>query len=610
MYSITELENLVKKHNSLYWDLNAPEISDIEFDALVEQLRALSPTSPVLSSLGENFAELGNEVSHAKPMLSLDKCYTEEDLIKWSKSFSSIVYTPKIDGMACSIKYENGILVQGATRGDGSKGEDITQNIINIVPKRIAITQSIEVRGELYMPISTFQSQKDLFANPRNAVAGIIKRKENSDSSSIKFLAYDLIGADLDLFSDKLNTLANLGFTIPPFTVLTKDLQSGYDQILSTKDSLDYELDGVVYRANSNKEYENAGYTSHHPKGAIAYKFQGEFGTTKLLNVEWQISRSGILTPVAIVQPVKLSGAMVGRITLHHAGMIKTKGLSLNADVLAIRRGGVIPHLEKVITAGDKEIEIPVSCPFCSSSTEQRDDFLYCTANCSLSTKVSHFMDKVGIEGIGNVWIEKLIEEGLINNFADLYRLKREELLKIESVGETRADNWLSSITKSTRISLDKFLVSLGINSLGRKASDVLASQFKTLDSVRNLKEKDIEKIDGFGNVTASEIVLGLKANASLIDELLQYITIDNGSEKEGMFKGLSFLFTGTLTTLKRNEAEAKVLEMGGNVASSVSKNLSYLVAGEKAGSKLEKATSLGIKVITEDQFINMLKNM
>ena len=606
--SITELENLVKKHNSLYWDLNTPEISDVEYDALVEQLRAVAPASPVLSSLGTStFAEIGMEVHHSKPMLSLDKCYNEDDLKKWSRSFSSFVYTPKIDGMACSIKYENGILVQGATRGSGTIGEDITQNIIDIVPKQISITQSVEIRGELYMPISTFETQKDVFANPRNAVAGIIKRKDGS-VQGIKFLAYDLIGCDLNLFSDRLTTLKAIGFDSTPFFILNSNLQAGYDHILNTKDSLDYELDGVVFRANDCLEYENAGYTSHHPKGAIAYKFQGEFGTTKLLNVEWQVSRTGILTPVAIVQPVKLSGAMVGRITLHHAKMISNKGLTLNADVLAIRRGGVIPHLEKVITAGDQAIQIPVCCPFCSSATEMREDFLYCTANCSLSTKVSHFMDKVGIEGIGNVWIEKLIEEGLVNNFADLYRLKREDLLKIESVGETRADNWLSSITKSTRLSLDKFLVGLGIDSLGRKASEVLASQFKTLDVVLGLKTSDIEKLDGFGSITAQDIVNGLKANEGLIIDLLQYIQIDNGSEKTGIFKDKSFLFTGTLTTLKRNDAEAKVLELGGNVASSVSKNLSYLVAGEKAGSKLDKANALGIKVISEEQFLEMCK--
>jgi len=606
--SITELENLVKKHNSLYWDLNTPEISDVEYDALVEQLRAVAPASPILSSLGTStFAEIGMEVHHSKPMLSLDKCYNEDDLKKWSRSFSSFVYTPKIDGMACSIKYENGILVQGATRGSGTVGEDITQNIINIVPKQISITAPVEIRGELYMPISTFETQKDVFANPRNAVAGIIKRKENT-VQGIKFLAYDLIGSEVNLFSDRLDTLKALGFDTTPFFILNSNLQAGYDHILNIKDSLDYELDGVVFRANDSQEYENAGYTSHHPKGAIAYKFQGEFGTTKLLNVEWQISRTGILTPVAIVQPVKLSGAMVGRITLHHAGMIANKGLTLNADVMAIRRGGVIPHLEKVITAGDQAIEIPVCCPFCSSATEMRDDFLYCTANCSLSTKVSHFMDKVGIEGIGNVWIEKLIEEGLVNNFADLYRLKREDLLKIESVGDTRADNWLSSITKSTRLSLDKFLAGLGIDSLGKKASEVLASQFKTLDAVLTLQTVDLEKLDGFGSITAQDIVNGLKANESLIIDLCQYIQIDNGSEKTGIFKDKSFLFTGTLTTLKRNDAEAKVLDLGGNVASSVSKNLSYLVAGEKAGSKLDKANALGIKVITEQQFLDMCR--
>lgn len=618
MSSIKELASLIAQHNKLYWMLNSPEISDTEYDSLVEALRAIDPTNIVLSSLGVQFDELGTKVNHDKPMLSLDKCYDEATLNKWASKFKSgFVVSPKIDGMACSLKYKAGSLELACTRGDGSIGEDISANVLNLdtIPKQVQGLTDFEVRGELYMPLSSYAVHKETFSNPRNAVAGSLKQKEGGASYTanlgIKFFAYDLIGTTHPTLAERFSVLQKVGFTVPPYEVLTKDLQKGYDKVAQDRASLDYELDGVVYRVNDTAEYENAGYTSHHPKGALAYKFQGDEKATFLRGVEWQVSRNGILTPVGLVDPVSLSGAVVSRITLHNASMLKSKGLTLNAEVLACRRGGVIPHLERVIKDGDTAISLPSQCPQCGASTSLQGDFLYCmgkdTCLSALTQRINHFIDRMEIEGIGQSWVEKLVDTKLVLSPVDLFKLDRAGLAKLDNMGDTRIDGWLSSIGKAKRVPLDKFLQALGIEALGRKASDVLSSKFKTLESIRSLSYAQIETLEGFGELMAKAIVDGLKNNASLIDDLLTHVSIDNGAEREGKLKGLSFLFTGTLT-MKRNDAEALVSDNGGNIASSVSKNLSYLVAGEKAGSKLDKANSLGIKVLTENEFLNLVK--
>lgn len=618
MSRIQDLAAQIAYHNNLYWKQNAPQISDTEYDSLVEALRAIDPANPVLTSLGFQFDELGTKVNHDKPMLSLDKCYDEASLIKWASKFKSdFVVSPKIDGMACSLKYKAGCLQLACTRGDGSIGEDISANVLNLdtVPKQVQGLHDFEVRGELYMPLSSYELHKETFSNPRNAVAGSLKQKDGGASYTanlgIKFFAYDLIGTNQPTLAERFSVLQTVGFTVPPYEVLGSDLQKGYDKVAQDRASLDYELDGVVYRVNAIDEFENAGYTSHHPKGALAYKFQGDEKATFLRGVEWQVSRNGILTPVGLVDPVSLSGAVVSRITLHNASMLKSKGLTLNAEVLACRRGGVIPHLERVLKDGDTAISLPSLCPQCGASTSLQGDFLYCngkdTCLSALTQRINHFIDRMEIEGIGQSWVEKLVDTKLVLSPVDLFKLDRASLSKLDNMGDTRIDGWLSSIGKAKRASLDKFLQALGIEALGRKASEVLSSKFKTLESIRALTYAQIETLDGFGELMAKAIVDGLKANATLIDELLTHVSIDNGAEREGKLKGLSFLFTGTLT-MKRNDAEALVSDNGGNIASSVSKNLSYLVAGEKAGSKLDKANSLGIKVLSENEFLNLLK--
>lgn len=617
MRSIKELQELISYHNTQYWVHNNPSISDVEFDGLVEELRGLDPSNSLLNSLGFQYDELGSKVKHDRPMLSLDKCYDDVVLNKWAGKFkSAFIVSPKIDGMACSLKYKAGKLVQACTRGDGLVGEDISSNVLKIgsIPKTVNTEESFEVRGELYLPLSSFAKLGETFANPRNAVAGSLKQKEGGSeytaSMGIEFFAYDLDLQGISTLQEGFDKLTSWGFVVPPYEVLSTNLQAGYDNVSAQRSMLDYELDGVVYRVNDIVEYQSAGFTSHHPKGAIAYKFQGDEKSTYLRGVEWQVSRNGVLTPVGLVDPVSLSGAMVSRITLHNVGMLQSKGLTLNAEVLACRRGGVIPHLERVLKAGDKAIELPAQCPQCGASTSLQGDFLFClgkdTCLSALSQRIAHFVDAMEIEGLGLSWIDKLIEAKLITSPVDLYLLKRSDLLSLDNVGDTRVDGWLSSIGKTKTCALDKFLKSLGIEALGRKASSVLSSKFKTLEAILSLTPAQIEALDGFGELTAKAIIDGLTSQAPLISSLLQHISIDNGEEKIGCLKGLSFLFTGSLT-MKRNEAEALVLNNGGNVASSVSKNLSYLVAGEKAGSKLDKALSLGVKVITENDFLGML---
>lgn len=621
--NVSELEQLVLKHNRLYWDLNNPQISDYEYDQLILTLKNKNPTSNVLNELGPSFSEIGVEVKHSKPMLSLDKCYDEESLLKWTTKNhkATWIMMPKIDGMACSIKYKNGQLFQAATRGNGEIGDDITLNVVNIVPKEISIESIneddvIEIRGELYMPISVFENQKDLFANPRNAVAGIIKRKEDRSDNGIKFLAYELIDSKYNLMSEKFEILFKSGFDIPFWKHFktTINMQTEYNSILFNRNLYDYEMDGIVFRINEDNLYYDMGFTSHHPKGAIAYKFQGDYNETYLRDIEWRISRTGCLNPVAIVDAVKLSGANVTRITLHHAGMISSRNISINAKVLAVRRGGVIPHLEKVLENGNIPVVIPSNCPYCGNTTRLEGDFLYCNGNgeCSLSHRIMHFVSTLEIEGLGLTWIEKLIEEGLLNSVIDIFNLDRNDLLKLDNVSDTRADLWLTQINKSKKLSLSTFLASLGISQLGKKVSELLEDNFKTLERIRNLSVSEIVNINGFGEITANIIIEGLKKNETLINELLKYVEIISKDKKEivdGKLNNISFLFTGTLSTMKRVDAESKVLSLGGNIASGVSKNLNYLVLGNegKAGSKLQKAKELNIKILSESDFISMI---
>lgn len=637
-WEVSRLESEIQEHNRRYWDDDSPTISDYDYDLLVERLRALSPESTLLDHLGPSVVNVvGEVVSHAAPMLSLDKCYQEPDLLKWAEKFEGpIIMTPKVDGVACSLRYnERGELYLAATRGDGRQGESITPNVLPLssVPEKIPPQGvEIEVRGEIYLPLSAFSLLTDRFSNPRNAAAGSLKRKSVSETAQIglKFFAYDVFGVDHDpshnSASKRLDLAHEWGFEPVPYEVLSREqLQAGYERYVACRDELDYEIDGVVYRAERSDEYERLGATAHHPRGAIAYKLQGESARTILERVEWGVSRNGVLTPVGIVRPVKLSGAMVSRISLHHWGMVRSKELSIGAEVIAMRRGGVIPHLEAVARPGDEAISAPERCPQCphlNAATRVEGDVLYCahTGVCEpqAASILRYWVSVTKIEGFGSVWLDTLTRAEILRTPIDLYTLKAEDVLHLEGVGEVRAQKWIESVDQTRTLPLATFLCALGIRDLGKSASQALAERYRSLSALRLAQTDEIESLHNFGALTAHYIVEGLKQRAELIEALLSHITVQDVEEPESdQFEGIlplsgkSFVFTGTLVCMKRAAAQERVRALGGTTPNGVSAKLSYLVIGDegRAGSKKTKAEKLKIPILSEAEFLSLLES-
>ena len=421
-WGVERLALEIAEHNRRYWDTNDPIISDYDYDALVERLRALDPTAPILESMGPSQdREMGTPVTHESPMLSLDKAYDEATLLHWASKFEGqLVMTPKVDGVACSIRYdEQGRFLLAATRGNGTVGEDISLNVRGLidVPERIATTTPVEVRGEVYLPLSAFEKLKGDFANPRNTAAGALRQKTPGRAHSIglRFFAYDIMGPGFETETQKSAQATEWGFSAVENALVSRsEVQSGYDAYVARRSELDYEIDGVVFKANRLDEQVRLGATAHHPRYAIAYKLQGESATTVLESVEWSVSRTGALTPVGLVAPVVLSGATVTRISLHNWGLVQAKNLTLNATVVAMRRGGVIPHLENVVEPGNEMIFPPTSCPSCGSRPVIQDDFIMCENRMGCPAQavgvLSHYAKVTDIEGFGQVWLETFVE--------------------------------------------------------------------------------------------------------------------------------------------------------------------------------------------------------
>ncbi|MBI4126469.1 MAG: NAD-dependent DNA ligase LigA [Deltaproteobacteria bacterium] len=623
--TVERLEVEVRRHNQLYFVEHAPEISDEAFDRLVEELRRRRPDSPVLRELVSDVRPAGARVVHTTPMLSLDKCYDDETLTSWVEKFAGdVIATPKIDGCAVSLRYDDqGTLTVGATRGNGLEGEEITSNIrfIKAIPQSI-ILKNVEVRGEIYMPLSVFARYRETFANPRNLTAGAIKLKDAKKTADydLAFFAYDLLGSASATEEEKRKLLERSGFPVIEGKVASREqLHDLFSSFFKRRDEHDFETDGVVFRANRVEEQNRLGSTAHHPRYAIAYKFQGDSGVTTLIDVEWSVSRTGAITPVGIVEPVELSGASVRRASLHNVGLMKKLGVTKGAKVLMMRRGGVIPNLESVVEPGKGTIEIPKQCPSCGSSTELRDDFLYCTnaKNC-LKSKVgelSHFVKTVEIDGFGDKLLGRLYEAGVVTDVAELYDLTVDELLRMERMGDVLAAKLIKNIDDRRQIPLDVFLRSFGIRELGKHASKILAG-LGSLEKIRTLTEEDLSAIHTIGPVIAREVVGGLKRKKRLIEKLLKRVTVVHATERAQHavpLQGKSFLFTGTLLSMERKKAEKLVEEKGGTVAQSVTKDLDYLVVGDGggAGSKLGKAQSIQgkggcVKIINENKFLEM----
>jgi DNA ligase (NAD+) len=624
---IAELEAAVRHHNRLYWDDAAPEISDTDYDLLVRKLRALAPESPALGEMGP--AAIGSEVRHASPMLSLDKCYSEGELAEWARTFTGdVVAMSKFDGVACSLHYdEAGRLTVAATRGDGVVGDDVTINVRRIadVPAKIPAKGPIEIRGEIYMRLSVFEKFKaEGMANPRNLTAGAVKQKDADKSASYKlsFAAYDLEGVPYELHQEALAALERFGFSrVDHFVVDRESAASAYEKFAELRPKLDYEIDGVVFKVASTKEQRRLGATSHHPRYAIAYKFQGDSGVTTLREVEWSVARTGAITPVAIVEPLALSGVTVTRASLHNVAFIDRLGLTLGAKVTVVRRGGVIPNVEFVNEPGPDPVPIPTVCPSSGAPVVRRRDFLYCSApeSCRRAVigQLAHFAASLDMLGFGDSMLEQLYDASLLRSPADFFTLLPAQIAGLERSGDKIAKKLVAEVDKRRTIELATFLRALGIDELGRKVSQLLADRYRTLDAVLGVGIEELAALHGVGDSIATSVVLGLAAARPRIDALRPHLTfVERTRETTGIFAGKSFVFTGKMVAFARSDGEKRVRERGGDVLSSVTKALTYLVVGaDKSGPKStkEKAADKQIKegaplkILSEEAFLAML---
>jgi len=645
--AIAKLEAEIRHHNHLYWDSHAPELSDYDYDALVNRLKRLAPDSPVLSEMGPSAKEAGTaerfgaEFRHKERMLSLDKCYAPEDLASWAKTFEgTVVVTPKFDGIACSLHYgKDGKLAVAATRGDGEVGDDITANALEIkdIPSRVhtdgmglanGASTELEVRGEIYMKLSVFRRyQAEGKSNPRNLTAGAIKQKDAKKSAAygLSFAAYDVIGADDSTQEHELQRLVRMGFSKVDYLVLPREeVFKGYEEFARLRPTLDYEIDGVVFKVNDVKEQRRLGQTAHHPRHSLAYKFQGDSGLSTLRTVEWSVARTGAITPVAIVDPVALSGVSVSRASLHNVAFIAKLGLTIGAKVTLVRRGGVIPNVEGVVEAGTEPVEIPDECPSCGSPVERERDFLYCTTPracpAAVIGQLSHFAATFNMLGFGDSILEQCFDRKLLRTPADFFTLTVKDIAGLERSGDKIAKKLVAEVDKKRTIDLATFLRALGVAELGKHVSTLLAERYRTLDAVLGVTEEELAGTHGVGDTIAHAVVSGLVEARPAIDALRKHVTVTEARTElaatDKPFSGKSFVFTGKLLTLARSEAEQRVRAHGGAVLSGVTKAVGYLVLGqEKDGAKstkqkaAEKLLAAGepIKILSEDDLIALL---
>ena len=638
--SVQELAVAVRYHNWRYFAQADPEISDLDFDALTRRLADLSPGHRALVELVAD-AGSGEKVAHDAPMLSLDKCYDEATLDHWAESFEGdVVETPKVDGVAAALRYdERGVLVAAITRGDGKFGESFTDNARHIeeIPGRLSkvpASGGVEVRGELYMRLSVFETLKERFSNPRNTTAGAIKQKDARKTAEygLSFFVYDVLGVEFETEMDKVAWSMEHGLT--PVTTELRDkssMQAGYDAWQEARDSVDYEMDGVVFKVDRIAEHRRLGSTAHHPRYALAYKFQGDAGTSKLLDVQWSTARTGVITPVAIVEPVELSGAVVRRCSLHNLAQLRRLGARLGAMVTVVRRGGVIPHIDAVLDEGEADIEVPSTCTACGAPTRIERDFLYCSQpkSCPVAIQGSleHFVKSVEIDGFGPKLIANLMKQGLLATPADFYRLTVAQIAGLERSGETLAGKLVAAIDSRRQLPLSMFLTALGIDGLGPNNASRLAEQYHSLEVVRGLGREELEQgLTGFGPELAAHLVDGLETCEGVIGSLLEFVDVlpqEPSGVGQGAFEGRSFVFTGALATMSRSHAQKWVRRHGGSTPGAVSGKLDYLVVGDKGSpllgdgkvsTKHKKAARLqeqggAVQIVTEAHFLELAED-
>ncbi len=653
-YSVQELEEALRYHNRKYWIDDDPEISDPEFDRLVEALRVKAPNSDALQEIGPAGADVdaldeeSEKVSHDPPMLSLGKCYEEETLLKWYDKFEgNALVTPKIDGVAASIRYDaSGRLQVAATRGSGELGEVMTAQARQIenLPHQIDLPddalQGLEVRGEAVMPIAVFQEhfQHD-YASPRNLTAGALKRDDPQETAryQIAFFAFDLLGVELDEEQEKMKLMDTLGFAVPDYQIVDRDgAQALYDDISDRRAALPYETDGVVYKVNRVDEQQRMGHTAHHPRYALAYKFLGDAGETTLRDIQWSVSRTGAINPVGVVDPVELSGAEVSRVSLHNLAIMEhlggQQGLTLGARVKMRRRGGVIPNLEEVLEPGHTPITIPSTCPGCGAETRRDNDVLVADhgddCRSAQIRRLRHFVSELGIKGFGPKLLEQLYDRELVTNPVDFFTLDVPDLLTLERVGQKTADKQLRRIDRATTPDVRAFLRALGIDELSHHVANLLVEHFDSLEAIRQATPAELVDIHTIGDVIAQKVTQGFDEHDALIDDLLQYMTPqfptleeDSPEVSDSPLAGKKVLFTGKMESMSRSEAKDEVKRRGGECPSSVVKSLDYLVMGDAdmerfqqgwRTNKIKKAQryqddGADLQIISESDFLPLL---
>jgi DNA ligase (NAD+) len=665
---VESLREQIRHHNYLYHVLDAPEIPDVEYDRLVRKLQALEAEHPELVTpdsptqrVGANPIEAFGTIEHRLPMLSLDNAFSEEELrdfhrrvvdrLELEDGGEHLLYAaePKLDGAAVSLLYVNGILQQGATRGDGTRGEDITHNVrtIDAVPLKLIgsdYPESLEVRGEVFMPKAGFEAYnrraretgEKTFVNPRNAAAGSLRQLDPRLTAErpLDIYVYSVgfvEGRELpDNHSEVLDQLQRWGLKTCPERNVVEGINgclAYYEDVGARRDSLRYEIDGVVYKVNSRAEQRELGFVSRAPRWAIAHKFPAQEELTVVKGVEFQVGRTGALTPVARLEPVFVGGVTVSNATLHNMDEVNRKDVRIGDTVIVRRAGDVIPEVVSVIRdrrpKGARKVKLPAKCPVCESAVlrEEGEAVARCTGGLYCSAQrveaLKHFVSRraMDIDGLGAKLIEQLVSINRIETPAGLFALEKDELASLERMGEKSAQNLIDAIENSKDTTLARFLYSLGIREVGEATAASLAAHFGGLDAIMSASEDDLLSVTDVGPVVASrirtffdeahnrEVILRLKDAGVHWKE-----SVPRSAPKDGPLAGKTFVLTGTLAAMTRDEAKDRIQALGGKVTGSVSKKTDFVIFGDKAGSKLSKAQQLGVETLDEKQFQMLLE--
>ncbi len=647
-----ELTVLLRYHNERYYNEDAPEISDYEYDMLGRELRQLEAQFPELQTadsptqkVGGAAARLFTPVKHKVKMASLLDAFSLEELYSFDKKVTDAVgqtvysVEPKIDGLSVSLEYSGGSFVRGSTRGDGETGEDVTANLLTIdsIPKTIPFDGELEVRGEVYMSRESFEAlvkRQELMGeqtakNPRNAAAGSLRQKNSKITAERKldifvFNIQHIEGREITNHIQSLDFLKSLGFSVLPTYKKCRNMDEAVaeiERIGNSRGDLPFDIDGAVIKVDEFALREDMGSTAKYPKWAIAYKYPPEEKETRLLKIEINVGRTGALTPTAEFEPISLAGTTVSRAVLHNEDFIREKGICLGDTIIVRKAGEIIPEVVAVKAHNEDSIPfaMPHICPSCGGPVfrEEGEAVLRCTnAECPAQVlrHLIHFTsrDAMDIEGLGPAVLEQLTDAGLIKDITDLYTLKFEDVAALDRKGEKSAGNMMSAIEKSKENPLSRLIFAFGIRHIGQKAAKLAAENFKTMDAVFAASKEDFESIDGFGSILAESIVefFSLDSTREMVEKLkalgLNMTEPDNTIDNR--FEGMTFVLTGTLPTYSRQEASAIIESFGGKTSSSVSKKTTYVLSGEASGSKLDKANALGIEVIDEEKFNEMIK--